>query len=250
MAISYSISYTFSPSTTISSSQVNQNFSDNANTWTGIEAKTKTFSNLGVDTQLKSAGTIESADGLVGTPGITFSSDTDNGFYRSAANVFRATAGGADVAIFRSTGVAIVGTTTNDSPATGYVGEVVSSTVTSNANFPSTTQYGDLTSISLTAGDWVVSAFVQYNTNTSTSLTNVIIGITTTSGNSSTGISNGDTSIDEIFVGLTSNIRYSIALPMRRFSIASTTTHYLKYNGTYSNGQPVAVGRITAVRIR
>lgn len=49
MAISYTVSYTFAPATTISSSQVNTNFSDNANTWTGLEAKTKSFSNLQVD---------------------------------------------------------------------------------------------------------------------------------------------------------------------------------------------------------
>ncbi|SRR5260221_10932635 len=49
MAINYVISYTFSPSTTISSSQVNQNFSDNANTWTGLEALTKSFAKLKID---------------------------------------------------------------------------------------------------------------------------------------------------------------------------------------------------------
>ncbi len=49
MAINYTISYTFSPSTTISSSQVNTNFSDNANVWTGLEAKTKTFAALQLD---------------------------------------------------------------------------------------------------------------------------------------------------------------------------------------------------------
>lgn len=49
MAISYTVSYTFSPSTTISSSQVNTNFSDNANTWNGIEAETKTLAKLKMD---------------------------------------------------------------------------------------------------------------------------------------------------------------------------------------------------------
>lgn len=87
MAISYSISFTFSPSTTISSSQVNTNFSDNANTWNGLEAKTKTFSNLGVDTQLKSGGTVESANGTAGAPSITFSADTATGFFRSGSGV-------------------------------------------------------------------------------------------------------------------------------------------------------------------
>jgi hypothetical protein len=49
MAISYTVSYTFSPSTTISSSQVNTNFSDNANTWNGLEALTKSFAKLKID---------------------------------------------------------------------------------------------------------------------------------------------------------------------------------------------------------
>jgi hypothetical protein len=49
LAINYTISYTFAPSTTISSSQVNTNFSDNSNTWNGLEALTKTFAKLKVD---------------------------------------------------------------------------------------------------------------------------------------------------------------------------------------------------------
>lgn len=49
MSINYTTSYTFSPGTTISSSQVNTNFSDNTNTWVGLEALTKSFSGLRVD---------------------------------------------------------------------------------------------------------------------------------------------------------------------------------------------------------
>lgn len=49
MAINYTVSFTFSPNTTIQSSQVNTNTSDNANTWTGLEALTKTFAKLKVD---------------------------------------------------------------------------------------------------------------------------------------------------------------------------------------------------------
>lgn len=55
MAISYTVSYTFSPSTTISSSQVNTNFSDNANTWNGLEALTKSFAKLKIDVDPSSA---------------------------------------------------------------------------------------------------------------------------------------------------------------------------------------------------
>lgn len=49
MAINYTTSYTFTAGTTISSSSVNTNFSDNTNTWTGLEALTKTFAKLKVD---------------------------------------------------------------------------------------------------------------------------------------------------------------------------------------------------------
>lgn len=49
MAINYTISYTFSPSTTISSSQINTNFSDNAAVWQGIEAETKTVAKMKID---------------------------------------------------------------------------------------------------------------------------------------------------------------------------------------------------------
>lgn len=87
MAINYLISFTFTPATTISSSQVNTNFSDNANTWGGIEAKTKTFSNLGVDTELKSAGTVKTADGSVSAPSFTFTSNAALGLYVSGSSL-------------------------------------------------------------------------------------------------------------------------------------------------------------------
>lgn len=49
MALNFTVSYTFSPSTTISSSQVNTNTSDVANVFTGLEAETKTLAKLKVD---------------------------------------------------------------------------------------------------------------------------------------------------------------------------------------------------------
>jgi hypothetical protein len=55
MAINFTVSYTFTPNTVISSSQVNTNFSDNSNVWTGLEAKTKSFSALVVDATPTSA---------------------------------------------------------------------------------------------------------------------------------------------------------------------------------------------------
>lgn len=49
MALNFVVSYTFSPSTTISSSQVNTNTSDVAAVFQGLEAVTKSFARLQVD---------------------------------------------------------------------------------------------------------------------------------------------------------------------------------------------------------
>lgn len=49
MALNFTVSYTFSAGTTISSSQVNTNTSDVANVFTGLEALTKTLAKLKVD---------------------------------------------------------------------------------------------------------------------------------------------------------------------------------------------------------
>ena len=49
MALNFTVSYTFSPGTTISSSQVNTNTTDVATVFTGLEAETKTLAKLKVD---------------------------------------------------------------------------------------------------------------------------------------------------------------------------------------------------------
>lgn len=49
MALNFTVSYTFSPNTTISSSQVNTNTSDVASVFQGLEALTKTMAKLKVD---------------------------------------------------------------------------------------------------------------------------------------------------------------------------------------------------------
>jgi hypothetical protein len=49
LALNFTVSYTFSPSTTIASAQVNTNTTDVANVFNGLEALTKSFAKLKVD---------------------------------------------------------------------------------------------------------------------------------------------------------------------------------------------------------
>lgn len=145
------------------------------------------------------------------------------------------------------TGVAVHGSTNNIAQAAGYIGEVISSSQTTPTNFPTSTQYGDLTSISLTAGNWLISANMDYLLNGAT-VTSVRLGISTTSGNSSTGLTDGDTQT-HLAAAIASDAQAGGALPYVQKLLSGTTTVYLKYRSAYSVATPQAVGRITAIRI-
>lgn len=73
----YSVPNSFSSNTTIESAKVNQNFSDIGSE---ITASLPRNGEAGMSGQFKAA------DGTSALPGITFASDPDLGFYRSAAN--------------------------------------------------------------------------------------------------------------------------------------------------------------------
>lgn len=141
------------------------------------------------------------------------------------------------------------GTTTNDNAASGYIGEYISSVV-SAANFSSTGTYGDLTSISLTAGDWDVSVNFAFQRNTA-SWSDFEIGISTTAGNSGTGLVAADNRADFINSAGITNINFvSAVIPSYRMSLSATTTVYLKYVATYTVAAPSGLGRLSARRVR
>lgn len=145
-----------------------------------------------------------------------------------------------------STGVAIHGSNTNDSASAGYVGEVITGNQL-NISFPTSTQFADGTSVSLTAGDWLLSATLGFDPNGSTT-THIYFGISSTTGNSTTGLTFG---INELGITPTAtNVEASGSIPVYRVSLASTTTYYLKVSATYSAGTPKYYANLTAHRIR
>lgn len=151
-----------------------------------------------------------------------------------------------DLIIGSTAGVSIKGTNTNDSPAAGYVGEVIQSVITTSTDFPTSGTIGDLTSISLTAGDWIISVDMWVDTNGAT-VTTTQAGTSTTSGNSGSGWTQGDNR----FYGCTNGVQSSsISMANYHVQLSGTTTYYLKYAANYSVATPQARGRITAVRIR
>lgn len=141
----------------------------------------------------------------------------------------------------------IVGTTSNDAAATGNVGQYIESIISSAANFPATSTWGDLTSISLTAGDWDVDLIFDYN-NAGGVESYVTIGISQTSGNSATGLVTGSNRL-EIDRDTTGN-GISATISNYRQALSGTTTIYAKYQASYTGTAPVARCRLSARRRR
>lgn len=141
----------------------------------------------------------------------------------------------------------IVGTNTNDSAAAGKVGEYVESVV-SAVNFPTSAAYGDLTSISLTAGDWDVT-FNWYAAANGSANTGIYTGISQTSGNSTTGLVNGSNWQQASFPPTASNNAFNVIAAYRQ-SLSGTTTIYAKFMSTYTVATPQMYGRLSARRMR
>jgi hypothetical protein len=140
----------------------------------------------------------------------------------------------------------VKGTQTNDSAASGFLGEYVVST-TSATNLPGNAVYGDGASITLSAGDWDVTGTANYLANGAT-VTRNLFGISTTSGNSSTGLVNGDTAYDtSIPLAATRGAGGSLQI---RASLSGSTTYYLKVYGEYTGATEQYTCSIRARRAR
>ncbi len=145
-----------------------------------------------------------------------------------------------------STPTVILGTITNDSAAVGYYGEYVSTFVAS-VHAPSNGVVGDLASMTLTPGDWDVTAFA--NLSTAGTETVALIGISATSGNTFTGLTAGDTEARIDITTGTSSVR-SLVVPAVRMSLSTSTILYFKMYTEYASGSPLFDGRMSARRVR
>lgn len=140
----------------------------------------------------------------------------------------------------------ILGTTTNDNAAAGYVGEYVSSTVASGSAVALTSgTAANVTSITLTAGDWDVTGQCDF-TLTGASTTLLASGSSPTSATFDVQ----DSFTQYPFPTTTLTGEYDQVLPTRRVSIAATTTYYLVTKATFSAGTVKAFGTIRARRVR
>ncbi len=144
--------------------------------------------------------------------------------------------------------VAILGNT-GQSVIAGNVGETQTSTISTYTNYANSGAYQTITSLTLTAGNWDVSAFgtISAAGSTVTTSTNAIFVVSTTAS-SEAGATEGlnIAYIDENFVGTSKQSTHFNFFVNNN----STTTYYLNSQATFSLGNPQYVGTIQAVRIR
>lgn len=236
--------YTFTDGTDAYGSQVENEFTSIFNAWNNHDAGTSKWT---VVSTLNASAVPLIADNSSGTNDIVNFKDNGTTVFK-IADGGNATLGTGNL-IFGTSGKGIVGTTTNDAAATGNVGEIISSAITGGGtNFPTSTNFGDLTSIDVTAGDWELSMNIGFIW-VANAITAIQAGIGTASGTVTTGLVEGSN-----FLGTaafpTAATDSGLSISSYRVSVASTTTYYLKFQGTFSSTAPKAVGRIVARRMR
>ncbi len=141
----------------------------------------------------------------------------------------------------------IVGTTTNNSANAGSVGEYVTATALTVSTTSATPL--NVTSISLTAGDWDVSGVLQVIPAASTTLAGVTASISTTSG--ATGPFGTSTFLNLVVTtGYGTGQSQGIPTPVVRLSLASTTTVFLVAVVVFGTSTLTSSGLIRARRMR
>lgn len=142
-------------------------------------------------------------------------------------------------------GVQIQGTTAGTNVAAGYLGELISSVIASGSavSILSATPK-NLTSISLTAGDWDVNGNILFQQGTVT-IQNALVWISLTSATTP------DSSLYNGFTTTTSQMAsYGCNAPYFRVSVSATTTVYLSGFVVLAAGTCVMQGGIYARRVR
>lgn len=142
---------------------------------------------------------------------------------------------------FSPTTNGIIGTTTNDNAAAGYVGEFITSTSASTGISNNTNT--NITTISLTAGDWDVWGVIQFNAAAGTITTVSVAGVSSVSATFSSSLQQ---------LGSTTGAGQGTVLmaPTTRFSLSTTTTIYLVGYASFSVSTINTVGILNARRMR
>jgi hypothetical protein len=146
----------------------------------------------------------------------------------------------------QTTGMQMKGNNTNTAPPAGFIGEQIRSAIAIGSAVGLTTNTAaNVTSISLTAGIWDVSALINFNISGSTAVSTMAASISTTSATRGTAGDNESTFVGVAFTGL----GLSLSVPSYRLTLSSTTTVYLVAFAIFVTSTLSAYGRISGTRV-
>jgi hypothetical protein len=152
-------------------------------------------------------------------------------------------------AITPSQTAGIVGTTTNNNADAGAVGEYVESTIASASKISLTNITGaNVTSISLTAGDWDVWGNAYFDPAASTTFDLIISSISTVSATSPSRDTGNQSVLKVLDFG--TGIPSSVQPVPQRLSLSATTTVYLVVVCSFAVSTMHAFGTLRARRVR
>jgi hypothetical protein len=193
----------------------------------------------------------KTADGAVGAPSYSFYNDGDTGIYRISADAMGFACGGAQRGFVGGAGAGWYGTTTNDDAAAGFQGQIIEAEVLIASHVALTTgSPANVTSISLTAGDWDVDGVVCFNPNAATTSTAFHATINTTSATLATPPNKGAYNMLFTAGGFTAGSLCRLPTGTRRLSLNATTTVYLIAQSSFAVNTMHAFGFIRARRVR
>ena len=221
-----------------------------------ISAGTINNTSVGATTPSTGAFTTISSSGLATLSSLSTASGTITGGSINSTSIgsstpssVAATTISATSGITPSQTAGIVGTTTNNNANTGSVGEFISSNIpVGSAIALTSTVAANITSISLTAGDWDVWGNIVWAA-AGTTTTQITQGsISTTSATLATPPNGGAFWLND--AAITAGGSTCAPIGMTRISVASTTTVYLVVYAAFSVSTMTAYGFIGARRRR
>lgn len=144
----------------------------------------------------------------------------------------------------------IIGTTAGDTANAGSIGEVISSDIPLGSAAALTTNTpANITSVSLTAGDWVCSGTAGFLQTSTTTLTSINAGTNTTSATLPPTEQGGYSSINTSFAS-GSAFANVLTVGEQIYNLTATTTVYLVGKAVFSASTESAYGKLSCTRFR
>ncbi len=144
-------------------------------------------------------------------------------------------------------GTTVLGTTTNNDAAAGFVGEFIEQEVTSPVSLTSGVA-ANIASISLTAGDWDVWGTVNLAPAGSTTVSGIKGSINTTSATHPSGTGKG--AVVDFNITFLTGFGQTTPVGQRRLSLSATTTVFLVMTASFAVSTATGTGYIAARRVR